>query len=426
MASDAVGVYLTDLGVDFGGLYIKPPMLWGFIGGGMPLTDAKLKALKPKAKPYKLADFDGLLILVNPNGSKLWKFKFRFEGKEKSMSFGKYPYVTLKQARDKRDSARSYVASGVDPAALKQERKTKKAAIAEHTFEKFAERYLTKSMKEGKAEATLKKTEWILNLAIADFGDMPINEIKAQIVLKTLKKREAMGHYETVRRMKSTISAVFRYAVAAGVAENDPTFGLKDALIRPTTKHRAAITDKAKLKEYLHALENYGGRTETKIGLKLLMLFASRPGEIRKARWEEFDFEDRIWNVPAMRMKMRRPHTVPLCGDAVVLLEQLNTLTGWGDLLFPAQTSAHKPISENTFNQALRRMGFEPDEVTSHGFRSTFSTLANESGLWNPDAIEAYCARKDRNAIRGIYNRSLYWEERVQIADWWAKTIKSL
>ncbi|PHS39318.1 MAG: integrase [Robiginitomaculum sp.] len=386
----------------------------------MPLTNAKLKALKPKAKPYKLADYDGLLILVTPNGSKLWKFKFRINGKEKSLSFGKYPYVSLLQARDMRDAARTNIAQGVDPAALKRERKNSQKAISEHTFAKFADRYLIKSMKEGKSEATLKKTEWILRLAIADIGDMAINNINAQTVLKTLKKREAMGHYETVRRMKSTISAVFRYAVASGVAENDPTFALKDALIRPTTKHRAAITDKTKLKEYLHALENYGGRTETKIGLKLLMLFACRPGEIRKAKWEEFNFEERIWSVPVTRMKMRKPHTVPLCADALALLEQLRTLTGWGDLLFPAQTSAHKPISENTLNQALRRMGFGPEEVTSHGFRSTFSTFANESGLWNPDAIEAYCARQDKNAVRRAYNRSLYWDERVRMADWWA------
>lgn len=395
-------------------------MSWGFYGGEMPLTNAKLKALKPKAKPYKLADYDGLLILVTPNGSKLWKFKFRINGKEKSLSFGKYPYVSLLQARDMRDAARTNIAQGVDPAALKRERKNSQKAISEHTFAKFADRYLIKSMKEGKSEATLKKTEWILRLAIADIGDMAINNINAQTVLKTLKKREAMGHYETVRRMKSTISAVFRYAVASGVAENDPTFALKDALIRPTTKHRAAITDKTKLKEYLHALENYGGRTETKIGLKLLMLFACRPGEIRKAKWEEFNFEERIWSVPVTRMKMRKPHTVPLCADALALLEQLRTLTGWGDLLFPAQTSAHKPISENTLNQALRRMGFGPEEVTSHGFRSTFSTFANESGLWNPDAIEAYCARQDKNAVRRAYNRSLYWDERVRMADWWA------
>ena len=261
-------------------------------------------------------------------------------------------------------------------------------------------------------------------MAIADFGNTSINEINAQTVLATLKKREAKGHYETVGRLRSTIGAVFRYAVASGVADNDPTYALKDATIRPTVKHRAAITDKPTLKRYLRALEDYNGKPETRIALKLLMLFASRPGEIRQARWEEFDIENRVWSLDAQRMKMRRPHHVPLCQEALDLIVTLRPLTGWSEYLFPSQSHSKKAISENTLNQALRRMGFGPEEVTSHGFRATFSTFANESGLWNPDAIEAYCARQDRNVVRGIYNRSLYWDERVKIADWWANFLK--
>ncbi|WP_427452002.1 tyrosine-type recombinase/integrase [Litorimonas sp. WD9-15] len=255
---------------------------------------------------------------------------------------------------------------------------------------------------------------------------MPINEIKAQTVLKTLKRREALGHYETVRRLRSTISAVFRYAVASGVAETDPTFALKDALIKPTVKHHAAITDEDRLKEFLRALDSYGGKAETKIALTLHILFASRPGEIRKARWEEFDFEERVWNVPAERMKMRAAHNVPLSNAALALLEELRELTGWGALLFPSLSSAEKPISENTLNQALRRLGFSAEEVTSHGFRTTFSTFANESGLWSGDAIEAYLSHQDKNAIRRIYNRAGYWDERVKIADWWAAYVEEL
>lgn len=392
----------------------------------MPLTEAKVKSLKPTAKPYKVSDYDSLFVLVTPNGSKLWKFKFRVDGKEKSLSFGKYPAVTLKRARFLRDEARSQMAKGLDPAQAKQKSKAKKKTVSEHTFAKFAGLFLSKQLKEGKSEATIQKKEWLLRLAMDDLGDMPINDITAQTVLATLKKREAMGHYETVRRLRSTISAVFRYAVASGVAETDPTFALKDALIRPTVKHRAAITDRAKLAEYLRALENYGGRAETKIGLKLLMLFASRPGEIRKARWNEFDIENRVWDVPAERMKMRKPHSVPLSDAALAYIAELRELTGWGELLFPSLSSSKKPISENTLNQALRRMGFGPDEVTSHGFRSTFTTFANESGLWNPDAIEAYCARQDSNAVRRAYNRSLYWEERVKMAEWWSCEIREL
>lgn len=392
----------------------------------MPLTEAKVKSLKPKAKPYKVSDYDSLFVLVTPSGSKLWKFKFRVDGKEKSLSFGKYPAVTLKRARFLRDEARTQIAEGRDPAQAKQKAKVKKKRVSEHTFAKFADLFLAKQLKEGKSEATIQKKEWLLRLAMDDLGDMPINDITAQTVLATLKKREEMGHYETVRRLRSTISAVFRYAVASGVAETDPTFALKDALIRPTVKHRAAITDRAKLTEYLRALENYGGKAETKIGLKLLMLFASRPGEIRKARWDEFDIEECVWNVPAERMKMRKPHSVPLSDAAMTLLAELRELTGWGELLFPSLSSSKKPISENTLNQALRRMGFGPDEVTSHGFRSTFTTFANESGLWNPDAIEAYCARQDGNAVRRAYNRSQYWDERVRLSEWWAQTLTKL
>jgi integrase len=390
----------------------------------LPLTDAKVRALKPKDKAYKVADYDGLYVNVSKSGSKLWRFKFRLDGKEGLLSFGKYPDLSLSEARHLRDEARRKVIKGINPATAKKAAKRAKKAKSEHTFAKFAELFLAKQLKEGKSDATIQKKEWLLRLAMDDLGDMPINDITAQTVLATLKRREEMGHYETVRRLRSTISAVFRYAVASGVAETDPTFALKDALIRPTVKHRAAITDRSKLEEYLRALENYGGKAETKIGLKLLMLFASRPGEIRKAQWDEFEIENRVWNVPAERMKMRKPHSVPLSDAALALLAELKGLTGWGELLFPSLSSSKKPISENTLNQALRRMGFGPDEVTSHGFRSTFTTFANECGLWNPDAIEAYCARQDGNAVRRAYNRSQYWEERVNMAEWWANFIQ--
>lgn len=391
----------------------------------MPLTEAKVTSLKAKARPYKVSDYDSLFVLVTPNGSKLWKFKFRVDGKEKSLSFGKHPAVSLKRARFLRDEARTQIAEGRDPAQAKQKAKIRKKKVSEHTFAKFAEQFLAKQLKEGKSEATIQKKEWLLRLAMDDLGDMPINDITAQTILATLKKREALGHYETVRRLRSTISAVFRYAVASGVAETDPTFALKDALIQPTVTHRAAITDRETLARYLVALNDYGGRPETRIGLWLLMLFACRPGELRLARWTEFDLENKVWTVPASRMKMRREHNVPLCDKAISHLEELRDLTGWGELLFPSLMSSKKAMSENTLNQALRRMGFGPEEVTSHGFRSTFSTFANESGLWNPDAIEAYCARQDSNAVRRAYNRSQYWDERVKIADWWSSKLMS-
>lgn len=325
----------------------------------------------------------------------------------------------------KRD-ARALLAKGINPASHKASAKTKAAQHLENTFNRIADQFVDKARKEGRAKTTLSKLEWLLADARADFGNMPITEVAPQIVLRTLKKRERDGHYETAARMRSRIGAVFRYAVANALCENDLTFALQGALVKPQVSHRAAITDKETLKRYLSALENYDGQRTTVIALKLLMLFATRPGELRQARWEEFDLTDRVWSIPAARMKMRRPHVVPLSDQAISLLEELNELTGWGALLFPAQTSSKKPMSENTLNQALRRMGFGPDEATSHGFRSTFSTFSNESGLWAPGVIETYCARKDLNAVRGIYNRASYWDERVKLAQWWANELERI
>lgn len=405
------------------GVGVDTPVKWRV---ALPLTEAKIRALKLKEKAYKVADFAGLYIYVSKTGSKLWRFKFRLDGKEGLLSLGKYPDVSLSEARSMRDAARQQVAKGVNPAKAKQQNKTKAIARTEHTFGNFAEKFLSKQIKEGKSDATVSKKEWLLKLAMDDLGDMPINEIDAQTVLKTLKKREAMGHYETVRRLRSTISAVFRYAVASGVAETDPTFALKDALIRPTVTHRAAITDKPTLNRFMLALKQYSGQPETRLALSLLMLFACRPVELRLARWSEFDLQNKVWTVPAHRMKMRREHRVPLSDYAMELLMELRSITGWNEMAFPSQISSKKPMSENTMNQALRRMGFGKDEASAHGFRSTFSTFANESGLWNHDAIEAYCSRKDTNAIRAIYNRSLYWDDRVKIADWWGSELKKI
>ena len=392
----------------------------------MALTDRKIKALKGKAKSYKVSDFGGLYIAVTPNGSKLWRQKYRFQGKEGVLSHGPYPYVSLKEARDLRDEAKANLAKGLNPSLLKREANAQKLGETEHTFNKVADQFIHKSIKDGKSEATLKKLKWLLEDARADFGHMPIIDIKAPIILKTLRKREKLEHYETAHRMRSRIGGVFRFAVASGITDNDPTYALKDALIRPKVTHRAAIITEDGLKKLLTAFETYSGSPTTIIALKLLMQFACRPGELRQAHWDEFDVENRVWSIPPDRMKMRRPHQVPLPDRSLRFLEELRALTGWGELLFPAQTSSKKPMSENTLNQALRRMGFTPEQVTSHGFRSTFSTFANESGLWNPDAIETYCARLDRNVTRRSYNRSLYWDERVKIADWWAKKLEEL
>ena len=392
----------------------------------MTLSDAKIRNLKPKPKTYKVADFDGLYIAVNPSGSKLWRFKYRLGGKEKLLSIGVYPAISLAQARQARDATRAAVAAGNDPSKAKQEDKRIRRESQGHTFEKVGATFLEKQRKEGKSPATLSKTEYHLKLANRDFGRKPISEITSPMVLRCLKKVEAKGNYETAHRLRSRIGSIFRYAVASGIVETDPTYALRDALIRPTVKHRAAITDPKALGALLVAIDSFEGQTTTRIALNLLAILAQRPGELRHARWDEFDMEAAVWSIPAEKMKMRKPHNVPLPAPALALLDELRPITGEGALLFPSLRSWQRPMSENTLNAALRRMGYSGEEMTAHGFRASFSTLANESGLWNPDAIERALAHVEKNEVRRAYARGEHWEERVRLADWWGDELEKL
>lgn len=330
------------------------------------------------------------------------------------------------EARAKRDEARKQIVKEKDPSETKQEKKLQGLISDGNTFAKIAEQYVAKLIKEGRAESTLKKIDWLLDMANADLGNKPITEITAPMVLQTLKKIEAKGIYETALRLRSTIGAVFRFAIASGLAENDPTFALRDALITPKTKPRAAITDKEALGGLMRAIDGFEGQTTTRIALEFLAIVVTRPGEVRHARWDEFDIENAIWTIPAERMKMRQPHKVPLPKRAIELLSELRMITGWCELLFPSIKSPKRPMSENTMNAALRRMGYSGDEMTSHGFRATFSTIANESGKWNPDAIERALAHVETNKIRSAYARGQYWDERVRLANWWANTLSQL
>ena len=386
----------------------------------MSLSDAKIRTLKPADKDFKVADTGGLFLLMKASGSKSWRMKYRLNGKEGLLVIGDYPAISLAQARATRDAAKVELAVGSDPNIAKQELKRIKQEVEAETFEKQAKAYTAKTVKEGKAIATLAKTEWLLGIAFADFGKKPIVQITSPMILSCLRKVEAKGNYETAKRLRAVIGGVFRYAIANGSAESDPTYALRDAIIRPTVTPRAAITEVKALGGLLRAIDGFHGQVTTRIGLQLLALLAQRPGELRNAKWGEVDLEAAIWSIPAERMKMRRPHRVPLPTQAVALLKDLRQLTGNGDLLFPSLVSAMRPMSENTLNTALRRMGFSAEEMTSHGFRATFSTLANESGLWNPDAIERALAHIEGNQVRRAYARGEHWEERLRMADWWA------
>lgn len=392
----------------------------------MPLSDTAIRNLKPREKPYKVADFDGLFVLVKPSGSRLWQFKYRIGGKEKLLSIGPYPETSLAQARAKRDAARSMVANGVDPSEAKQEQKRRSQVQDRVTFAAQAREYLDKIRREGRADMTMRKLEWLLGMAIDDLGGRPIADISAPEVLRCLRKVEARGTHETARRLRSTMGTVFRFAVASGIATTDPTYALRAALVRPKASPRAAIIEPVELGKLLRAIAGYNGQAVTKIALELLALLVPRPGELRQARWSEFDLAAAVWSVPAERMKMRRPHRVPLPDRALTLLKDLKALTGHTEFVLPSLVSVKRVMSENTLNTALRRMGYGAEEMTAHGFRASFSTLANESGLWNPDAIERALAHVEANDVRRAYARGEHWEERVRMAAWWADKLEAL
>ncbi|MFG1237329.1 integrase arm-type DNA-binding domain-containing protein [Xanthobacter autotrophicus DSM 597] len=392
----------------------------------MPLTDTAIRAAKAGDKPYKLADGGGLYLLVNPTGSRLWRLKYRIEGKEKLLAIGPYPEVTLAKARERRDDAKKAIIDGADPSALKkQSREEAKAALA-NTFRAVAEEHLAKLEREGLADITLGKRRWLLGFAYPHFGDRDIGGVSSADVLVALREIEAKGHHETARRMRSVIGSVFRYAIATARIENDPTFALRGALTTPKVQHRSAVTTATELGKLLKAIHGYGGQPATRAALRLMPLLFPRPGELRAARWSEFDLDKAIWSIPAERMKMRRPHRIPLPPQAVAILRELHAVTAEEDFAFPCIGAAKKPISENTLNFALRRLGFGPGIATAHGFRATASTLLNESGRWHADAIERQLAHAENNEVRRAYLRGEHWEERVRMMAWWADYLDAL
>lgn len=392
----------------------------------MSLNDTQIRALRPSEKSFKKADEKGLYIEVMPSGSKLWRLKYRFGSSEKRLALGAYPEVTLAEARKRRDAARSQLQQGLDPGLERKREKVTAKLNASNSFEGVAQEYLQKMEKDGKAQPTLQKARWFLSLLAPAIGRLPINEVDPQMLLAALKKLEARGNYETAKKTRSFASRVFRYAVATGRSKSDPAELLKGALITPKARHYAAILDEPKFGELLRAIESYSGQPVTILALKIAPHIFVRPGELRHADWSEFDFEEGVWRVPEGKMKARRPYSVPLSKQVLALFRELHGLTGPSGFVFPAFHTRLRPMSENTINAALRRLGFSKDEACAHGFRSTASTLLNESGLWNPDAIERALAHGDSNAVRGAYHRGQYWDERVRMAQWWSDRLDQL
>jgi integrase len=393
----------------------------------MALNDTIIKAAKPREKNWKLADEKGLYLLITPAGGKLWRLKFRHHAKEKKLSLGAYPEVGLSKARKLRDAAREQLAEGQDPALERKKARFTAKLSAGTSFAAVAKEYIdSKMVGDGRADATITKARWFLEQLEPAIGTMPLADVDPQMLLAALKKLEAKGRHETAKKCRSFASRVFRYGVATGRCKSDPAQLLQGALIAPKARHYAAILEPTKLGQLLRAIEAFSGSPVTMAALRIAPHVFVRPGELRHAEWSEFDLKGGIWNIPAGKMKARRPHAVPLSKQVRDMLKELRPLTGRGKYVFPSARGASRPMSENTLNASFRRMGFEKDEVTAHGLRATASTMLNESGLWNPDAIERALAHGESNATRGAYHRGLHWNERVEMAQWWSNHLDKL
>lgn len=389
----------------------------------MALSKFKISKAKPAEKAYKLADGGGLFLLVKPNGSKLWRQKYRFLGKERLLSHGNYPEVALAQARQKREEARALLADGQDPGVEKKLARITAETQARTTFKLVAEEYIEACEERDLSPATMKKKRWFLLDLASPLHNRPISEITPAELLYLLKSIEKSGRRETAKKLRGAISAVFRLAVVTMRTEGDPTFALKDALIPPRVVSRAAITDETKFGQLLRDMEAYTGWRITIEAMKFQILTMVRPGEVRGAKKQEFDLEKRIWTIPVERTKMRREHLVPLSDQALQIIKDNWPEIEGVELIFPSLVSNRKWISENAFNSALRRMGYAKEEVTSHGFRATASTILNTRGF-DPEVIEAALAHQDKNTIRRTYNRATYWEQRVVLMQDWAGLVE--
>jgi integrase len=372
----------------------------------------------------KLSDAGGLHLLIQPTGSKLWRLAYRFVGKQKTLSLGAYPTVALADARNEREEAKKLLSRGIDPSA---QRKANRQVGKDSSFRAIAEEVIAKLEREGRAQVTLTKRKWLLDFAFPAFGDRPVAQITARELLALLRDIEGRGLYETAKRLRSTCGMVFRYAIATGRADRDPSVDLRGALTTHQVHHRATIVDPAGIGALLRAIDGFDGQLTTHAALRLAAYVFVRPGELRHAEWKEFDLDAAVWCISAEKTKMRRQHRVPLARQSLAILQELHHITGGRRWLFPSVRTFARPISENTLNAALRRLGYASDAMSTHGFRAMASTRLNEMGRWNPDAIERQLAHQEANAVRRAYTHNAeYWSERVAMMQAWADYLDEL
>jgi len=385
----------------------------------MALTNVGITQAKPKDKSYKLSDSGGLQLHVNPNGSKLWRLAYRYNKKQKLLALGRWPEVSLKAAREKRDEAKRQLAEGIDPSRVR--RLEKERAISQTSFETIARDFIARQKgtrwKKDYADDRLRRLELDVFPYI---GDRPIDKIEPPDLLACLRRVESRGAHEMAGKLRRLTGQIFRYGVACGFCSRDPAADLRDALTPNKEQHLAAVKPE-ELPDLMHQIDGLKGTPVTRLALFCLALTFVRTSEMIGATWDEFDFDNALWTIPAKRMKVEDgpDHTVPLARQTLEVLDDLRDLNGHSKFVFARRRDPKKPISNNTCLYALYRLGYK-GRMTGHGFRSVASTAMNESGLWTPDAIERQLAHYERNKVRGAYNRAQYLDERRQMMQWWA------
>lgn len=390
----------------------------------MPLTDSAIRNVKPKEKPFKLSDERGLYLLVNKAG-KYFRFDYRFAGKRKTLALGVYPDISLKEARGRREEARKMLANDIDPGQQRRISKENRMEAAENSFQTLALEWFSKNKPtwtKGHAETVISRLE---SNVFPWLGKRPIAEITSPELLSILRRIESRGAIETARRIKQICGQIFRYAIATGRAERDPSADLRGALAPVKAKRMATIIDPVKIGGLLRAINGYQGTFVSKCALRLTPFVFVRPGELRKAEWAEIDLAKAEWRIPAEKMKMRDPHIVPLSRQAIEILKEIEPVTGQGKYVFPCVRSLARPMSENTILAALRRLGYSKEEMTAHGFRSMASTLLHELG-WPSDVIERQLAHAERNKIKASYNHAQHLGQRREMMQAWADYLGEL
>lgn len=391
----------------------------------MPLTDTQIRKAKPGERTYKLSDGRGLYLEVTPAGGRWWRFKYRFDGKEKRLSLGVYPDIDLKTARERRDEARKLVAHRVDPSEKRKAEKATRQEEAANTFESIAREWHSQrrnALEQSTLDGIMMRMEKHL---FPWLGSKPIARIEAPDLLEVLRRAESLDLGETPRRLRQYCGQIFRYAIATGRSRRDPAGDLRGALRPHKPKHHAAVVEPKAVGELLRAIDGYTGEPVTRAAIRLAPLVFVRPGELRHAEWAEFDLDHAEWRIPASRMKMREAHIVPLSRQAVDILREHFRITGKWTYVFPSIRSKSRCMSENTVNAALRRLGYAREDMTGHGFRSMASTLLNEQG-WHRDAIERQLAHAERDGVRAAYNRAEYLPERRKMMQAWADFLDGL